>query len=168
MDTVRALLCSIVLWYSSINKLRPKKNANYFAGDIFKCICYDEYMISNNISLNFAPEGQINNSPALVQIIAWCRPGDKQPIWSNDTYMRHGALPFTITPLAVMPGQSRNHPWPNANGQYSLEYSYKTNMSKHLITLKHSKFETLIYPVPSNQFEVLWLNSESFPYPPRA
>ena len=33
--------------------------------------------ISINISLKFVPKGLINNIPALVQIMAWCRPGDK-------------------------------------------------------------------------------------------
>ena len=30
-----------------------------------------------NISLMFVPKGQINNIPALVEIMAWRRPGDK-------------------------------------------------------------------------------------------
>ena len=29
------------------------------------------------ISLKFVPKGPINNIPALVQIMAWCRPGDE-------------------------------------------------------------------------------------------
>ena len=29
------------------------------------------------ISLKFVPKGPVNNIPALVQIMAWCRPGDK-------------------------------------------------------------------------------------------
>ena len=29
------------------------------------------------ISLKFVPKGLINNIPALVQIMAWHRPGDK-------------------------------------------------------------------------------------------
>ena len=33
--------------------------------------------ISINISLKFVPKGLINNIPALVQIMAWRRPGDK-------------------------------------------------------------------------------------------
>ena len=33
--------------------------------------------ISITISLKFAPKGPINNIPALVQIMAWRRPGDK-------------------------------------------------------------------------------------------
>ena len=32
---------------------------------------------SDKISLKFVPEGPINNIPALVQIMAWHRPGDK-------------------------------------------------------------------------------------------
>ena len=33
--------------------------------------------ISIKISLKFVPKGPINNIPALVQKMAWCRPGDK-------------------------------------------------------------------------------------------
>ena len=32
---------------------------------------------SIDISLKFVPKGQINNFPALVKIMAWCRPGAK-------------------------------------------------------------------------------------------
>ena len=46
--------------------------------DIFKCIFLDENVyISIQISLQFVPKGPINNMPALVQIMAWRRPGDK-------------------------------------------------------------------------------------------
>ena len=44
----------------------------------FKCILLNEIvLISIKISLKFVPKGQINNIPALVQIMAWRRPGDK-------------------------------------------------------------------------------------------
>ena len=33
--------------------------------------------ISIKISLKFVPKGPVNNIPALVQIMAWCRSGDK-------------------------------------------------------------------------------------------
>ena len=39
-------------------------------------------MISINIWLKFIPKGPINNIPALVEIMAWCRPGDK-PYYLN-------------------------------------------------------------------------------------
>ena len=46
--------------------------------DIFKCIFLNESIwISFGISLNFVPKSPINNIPALVQIMAWRRPGDK-------------------------------------------------------------------------------------------
>ena len=35
------------------------------------------YRIPIKISLKFVPDGPINNIPALFQIMAWCRPGDK-------------------------------------------------------------------------------------------
>ena len=44
--------------------------------------------ISIKISLNFVPKGPVNNIPALVQIIAGSRPGDK-PL---DAYMHHLAV----------------------------------------------------------------------------
>ena len=50
-----------------------------FADDIFKCIFLnDNVWFPIKISLKFVPKGRINNSPALVQIMAWRRPGDKQ------------------------------------------------------------------------------------------
>ena len=58
--------------------LRPKQNGCHFADDCYKCIFLNENVqISNKISLKFVPEGQMNNIPALVQIMAWRRPGNK-------------------------------------------------------------------------------------------
>ena len=61
-----------------INTLRPKQNGRNFADDIFKCIFLNiNELISLKISLKFVLKGPINNIPALVQIMAWRRPGDK-------------------------------------------------------------------------------------------
>ena len=58
--------------------LRPRQNGRHFPDDIFKCIFLNENAwISIRISLKFVPKGPINNIPALVQIMAWRRPGDK-------------------------------------------------------------------------------------------
>ena len=71
------------LWFttthlSRINSLRPRPNRRHFADDIFKCIFENENeWISHSISLKFLPRVRINNFPALVQIMAWHRPGDK-------------------------------------------------------------------------------------------
>ena len=61
-----------------VNALRPRQNGRHFADDNFKCILFNDnvwIMIKN--SLKFVPKGPINNIPALVQIKAWRRPGDK-------------------------------------------------------------------------------------------
>ena len=61
-----------------INTLRPRQNGRHFADDIVKCIFLNENVwTSIEISLKFVPKGPINNIPALVQIMAWHRPGDK-------------------------------------------------------------------------------------------
>ena len=62
----------------SLNSLRPRRNGRYNADDIFKCIFLKENVwIPTKISLKFVLKGPINNIPALAQIMAWRRPGDK-------------------------------------------------------------------------------------------
>ena len=61
-----------------LNTLRPRQNGRHFADDMFRCIFLNEnVMILAKISLKFVRKGPINNIPALVQIMAWRRPGDK-------------------------------------------------------------------------------------------
>ena len=61
-----------------INTLRPQPDGRHFADDIFKWIFVNENAwISIKISLKFVPRCLINNILALVQIMAWRRPGDK-------------------------------------------------------------------------------------------
>ena len=60
------------------NTLRPRQNGRHFADDIFKRNFLNENIwITIKISLKFVPKGPINNIPALVQIMAWRRSGDK-------------------------------------------------------------------------------------------
>ena len=60
------------------NTLRPRQNGRHFPDDIIKSIFLNENVwVSIKISLKFVPKGPINNIPALVQIMAWRRPGDK-------------------------------------------------------------------------------------------
>ena len=62
----------------SCNTLRPRQDGRYFADDVLKCIFLNENVwISLKIPLKFVRRGPINNIPALVQIMAWRRPGDK-------------------------------------------------------------------------------------------
>ena len=65
------------------------------ADDMFKWIFLNEKgRIPIEISLKFVPRSPIDNKPALVQIMAWRRPGDKplsEPMLTQftDAYMRH-------------------------------------------------------------------------------
>ena len=61
-----------------INTLKPGQNGRHFPDDHLKCIFLNENIwISINISLKFVPNGRSSSVPALVQIMAWRRPGDK-------------------------------------------------------------------------------------------
>ena len=67
-----------ILGTSLLNTLRPKQNGRHFPDDIFKCIFLDgNVWISIKISLKFVIGRPNNNFPALVQIMAWRRPGHK-------------------------------------------------------------------------------------------
>ena len=89
-----------------LTHIKAEKNGRHFADYIFKCIFLNENVwISLKISLKCVPEVRINNIPALVQIMAWRRPGDKslsepmmvsllahtcvtRPQWVKQTWMK--------------------------------------------------------------------------------
>ena len=97
---------SSICWIQCcINTLRPRQNGCHFADNTFNRIFMNENVrISFKFSLKFVPKGPINNIPALVQIMAWRRPGDKplseplthicvtRPQWVNKLplKLRHG------------------------------------------------------------------------------
>ena len=111
---------------SLINILRPRQNGRHFADDNFKCIFLNENVWSSiKMSLKFVRKGPINNIPALVQIMAWRRSGDKplsepimvrlpthicvtRPQWVNDA-LRHNFLSYCYSPSG-RPGWTR-HQW---------------------------------------------------------
>ena len=72
-------------WYSPyqkdqalLNTLRPRQNGRHYPDDIFRCIFLNKNIqISIKISPKFVAKSLINNIAALVQIMAWRRPGDK-------------------------------------------------------------------------------------------
>ena len=77
--------CLHILWdifcranIMPVNTLRPRRNEQHWADDIFKRIFFNENVwVSIKIWLKFVPKGPINNIPALVRIMAWRRSGDK-------------------------------------------------------------------------------------------
>ena len=55
-----------------------KKKCCHFADGILKFIFFNKNIwMSIKTSLKFFPKGPVNNIPALFQIMAWRRPGDK-------------------------------------------------------------------------------------------
>ena len=61
-----------------VNTLRPRQHGHHFPDYMLKCIFLNENVwISIKFSLSIIPDGPINNIPALVQIMAWRRLGDK-------------------------------------------------------------------------------------------
>ena len=99
---------SLTTWYSLSTKARaqlynfprnifnsspPGQNDGHF--EVFKCMFLnDNVNISIQIYLNLVPRSSINNKPALVQVIAWRRSGNKplpEPMTTQftDAYMRH-------------------------------------------------------------------------------
>ena len=62
----------------TLKTLRPRQDGRHFADAIFTCIFFNENCcILNKFSLKYVRKGPIVNNPALVQIMAWRRSGDK-------------------------------------------------------------------------------------------
>ena len=66
------------------------KMATILADNNFKCIFLNEFQLN----LKFVPISPIDNKPALVQVMAWHRRGDKplsEPVLThfNDADMQH-------------------------------------------------------------------------------
>ena len=73
--TCHSFLCDVI---SCLNTLRLRQNGRLLADNTFKCIFLNEnVLILIGISLKYVPWGQIDNKPALVQIMAWCQTGHK-------------------------------------------------------------------------------------------
>ena len=138
----------------SINTLRPRQNGRHLPDDIFKSISFNENVwISIEISLKFVRKVSINNIPALVQIMAWRRPGDKplsrpmmvrlpthicvtRPQWVNSVY----------TNAAV----SRLKSWNIISGDYHIYTIFYVN--KPCIICLNLKRETFYNMVCSALF----------------
>ena len=74
------LYSNITIWccHKPLTHWGWDKNGHHFADDTFERIFFNENVqIWNKISLKFGPTGPINNIPALVQIMAWLRAGNK-------------------------------------------------------------------------------------------
>ena len=75
--------------------ISPWKNGRHFADDTLKRIFMNKnFHILIRMSLKFVPKGPIENKPALIQVMASRRSGDKplpEPMHTQfiDAYMRY-------------------------------------------------------------------------------
>ena len=90
------LMTSVAGSYDNSHHHRPlDKMVAILANDIFKCIfLHENNIIPILISLKFVPRRPITNNPALVQVMAWHRAGDKplpEPMLTQftDANMQH-------------------------------------------------------------------------------
>ena len=91
------------------NTLRPRQNGRHFADTVYNCIfVYEIIWISNKASLKYFL-GLTDNISALVQIMAWRRPGDKPlPVPMLTVHRRiHVYAALGLTELTYC-GQKRN------------------------------------------------------------
>ena len=85
--------CRVVCW--SVDSSPPGQNGCHFADNIFKCMFMNEkFYILIRISLKFVPKGADDNKSVSVQVMAWCRTGNKplpEPMLTLFTgaYIRH-------------------------------------------------------------------------------
>ena len=107
-------LSYLFLFLHTFDTLRPRQNGRHFPDDIFKWI--------------FVPRGPINKISALVQIMAWRRPGDKP--------LSEPMLVFVPTHLCVT--------WPQWVNTLGAKLSPFTIMPQHKEILPLGRLELFI------------------------
>ena len=140
---VRVLVCHPVIFTAqeeiTLNTLRPRQNGRRFADDTFKRILLN-VRISIKISLKFVPNGPINNNPALVQIMAWCRSGDKQ--------LSEPMMVGLLTHISVTRPQWVNNYYQNKMADI-LQTAFATAFSWQKVSFVDINF-TIVYSTRSN------------------
>ena len=103
--------------------------------------------ISIKISLKFVPEGSVNNTPSLVQIIAWRQSGDKPESMMalfTDAYMRPSES------MVLRPEYSRRTrlawlllmPWLLASPWHQQPYYWPHRISGPLSSMRYQVIST--------------------------
>ena len=108
----RSGLCIMCCWklflFYGVNSSPHGQKGCHFRGDIFRCIFMNEkFSILIEISLKFVPKDPNDNKPALIQIMAWRRIGDKplsEPMMVNLLMHLHASLGHDeLTPSSAGP-----------------------------------------------------------------
>ena len=145
------------------NTLRLRQNGRHFPDNIFKCILLNENVWNLiTISLKSIPKSPINNIPALVQIMAWCRPGNKplsepmvvnllthicftQPQWVNERETFWGSRTLSQWTAILKPSDRRKgHDLLTFDLQLTLDmnYAWEDLISNHNLFSNDDLFST--------------------------
>ena len=137
---------------NAINTLRPRQNGRHFADDAFKPIFLNENIrISIRISLKFVPEAPIKNIPALVQIIAWRRPGDKplsEPMM--DSFPTHICVTRPQWVKATLTDMSKRSHKFHRSSLYNCKNTHKQQNRLHSLWAIHVLYMMLLH------YRLLW------------
>ena len=117
-----------------INTLRLRQQGRHFPDDISKCIFLNENVwILIMISLIFVPKGPINYIPALYQIMACPRPGDKP--------LSEPLMVIILTNLCVTKPQ-----WVNNIGFFSITWISTSMWCSSCYTIQYHKKYHINFP----------------------
>ena len=153
-----------------LNHLPLDKMAAILADDTFKHIFLNEDVrISIKISLKFVPKSPINNNPALVQIMAWRRSGDKplsEPMMVS--LLTHICVTWPLSVNSSPTGQndrqfSRQHfqmhflewKWQNSDSNFTEIYSQEFNWQEAIIGSGNCL-------APNRWQAITWTNDDPF------
>ena len=115
---------------AAFNTLRSTQDGRHLPDDIFKCIFLNENVWGSiRFSLTFLSNGPINNIRALVQIMAWRRPGDK-------------LLSEPMMVILLMNLWSTRPQWVNNRDALSLHRISEMDKSLYLYQIKGCNCET--------------------------
>ena len=132
--------------YAIISTLRLRQNGRHFADDIFKCIYFNENVrISFEVSLKFVLRVLINNILALVQIMAWRRPGDKP--------LSEPIMVILLTHICIIPPQWVKPQWVKPTLLRSKDMDYMNLLIKASLLFAETvleKFDVRKYRKTSN------------------
>ena len=96
---------------------------------MFKCIFLNENVwILTEISLKFVPKGSINNNPALFQVMAWRRPGDK-PL--SEPMMVSSQTHICVTRPRWVKWRKSCYPCKGTNAQLQWRHNELNGVSNH-------------------------------------
>ena len=141
------------IWATKVNTLRPKQSGRHFVDDPFKRIDLTEtFRVSINISLEFVPNGQINNIP-LVPMIAWrLATSHYMSQWLEDNRLVHASL--ALDKLNICYSHLLTEGWVvntyvSEAHQWISDYKYHNcrliNICMHAIYSPHSRTHLAIH-----------------------